>query len=247
MGAFPEIGVQSYCYREFHDLHDLAKAVKDTGLRKLELCASHIDFSKREQHLPVIKSLTGDGLKITSTGVNHVPADEEKARPLFDFLRAADIKQMSVFFPIDEFPDCLHTAEKLAEEYDVRLAIHNHGGSCWLGNIETLRYVIRHGSPRIGLMLDTAWAMHTGTPVRRYIEEFHDRLFGVHFKDFSFNRAGQWKDESLGEGNLDLIDLKKALDEVGFDGEPFLEFEGDASNPVPALKKCVEKLQEIFG
>lgn len=247
MKPFPEIGVQSYCYREFHDLHDLAAAVKETGLRKIELCASHIDFADRSRHLPVIEALTADGIKISSTGVNRIPADEEKARPFFDFLRAAGVKQMSVFFPIDQFPDCLRTAEKLAEEYDVRLAIHNHGGACWLGSVEALRHVIRHGSPRIGLMLDTAWAMHTGTPVRRYIDEFRDRLFGVHFKDFSFSRSGQWKDEPLGEGNLDLVDLKAALDDVGFDGEPFLEFEGDASDPVPALKKCVETLRGVFS
>ena len=247
MDYISKLGVQSYCYREIRQLPDLVKAVRETGVDRIELCGVHIDFNDIKSHAPVVNALQEGGLTIVSSGVNRVFADEAKSRPLFEFCAEAGARLMSVSFNIHELPGCLRTAEKLAEEYDIRLGIHNHGGYDWLGNIETLRWIFNQTSPRIGLMLDTAWALHTGQPATNYVKAFGERLYGVHLKDFSFDDKGKWRDATVGQGTLDLPELKRALEEVGFSGEPILEFEGDPSNPVPALQKCVEEIRKVFA
>lgn len=247
MDYISKLGVQSWCYRDYKSIPELIGAVKETGLSRLELCGVHLDFGKSELYAPTLKAFADAGVKIVSTGVNGLGADEAKVRPLFDFAEAAGLRQFSVGFDMKTFDAQLAVAEKLAEEYGVMLTVHNHGGYCWYGSVDALRYIFGKSSKRVGLMLDLAWAMQTGTSVYDYIKAFGDRLGGVHLKDFSFDRAGHWKDEVVGSGNLNLKDLKKALEDVGFDGEPIIEYEGDAANPIPALKQCVQALREAWA
>ena len=140
-------------------------------------------------------------------------------------------------------PACYRTAEKLAEEYDINLAIHNHGGRHWLGSAQSLEAVFQQTGPRIGLMLDTAWAQHSHEDPVELATRFADRLYGLHVKDFMFDSSGQHRDVVVGTGNLDLASLDAALAASDFAGAVILEYEGDVEDPIPALRECVEKLR----
>lgn len=237
------LGVQSYCYRGIKTVPGLIAAVKETGVDCIELCGVHIDFAQREQHAGVIEQFRQAGIRIVSIGVNGISGDEAAARPSFDFVKAAGARNISVSFDINAQPACFRVAEQLAEEYDVRLGIHNHGGYDWLGSVAALGWVFKQTSPRIGLSLDTAWAMQTGSDLIKYVETFGERLFLLHIKDFVFDRAGRWQDVVAGSGNLDLARLQTALDKVGFAGDAIIEYEGDVDNPVPALQACVRAVR----
>jgi sugar phosphate isomerase/epimerase len=86
--------------------------------------------------------------------------------------------------------------------------------------------------------------MDSGQDPVAMAEKFASRLYGVHVKDFVFDRAGRPEDVVVGTGNLDLAKLKSVLDKNSFDGYTVLEYEGDVNDPVPALKECVEALGE---
>ena len=58
---------------------------------------------------------------------------------------------MTVDFPIASVPGCLCVAEKLAAEFGVPLAIHNHGGSHWFSNRDALHWIFGQTRPDIGL------------------------------------------------------------------------------------------------
>ena len=73
---------------------------------------------------------------------------------------------------------------------------------------------------------------------------FGERLYGVHIKDFVFDRSGTPTDVVVGEGNLDLETLQTVLNDGEFDGYIVLEYEGDVKDPVPALKNCVAVVRE---
>lgn len=243
MDYIAKLAVQSWCYRNYKTLPELAAAVKETGLNRIELCGIHCNFADLSTHKETVSFFENNGIKIVSTGVNAFTGSEAQARPLCEFAKAAGLKQISVGFDIGTVREAIALAERLGEEYDLNFTLHNHGGYNWYGSVEALTWIFANSSKRVGLMLDLAWAMQTGTSIYEYISKFSDRLYGVHLKDFSFNRAGRWHDEVLGRGNLDLAELKKALDNAGFNGEPVIEYEGDADNPVPALKECVAALK----
>ena len=59
-----QIGVQSYCFRNFKDNATVASMVRDCGLDRIELCAVHCDFNKPETFDEVIGIYKDAGVAI---------------------------------------------------------------------------------------------------------------------------------------------------------------------------------------
>jgi len=209
------------------------------------LCSVHVNFADEGGFDRVISQYRQAGVGIVSLGVVGFANDEKKERLYFEFARRAGAKAISVNFPIAAVPQSLRTAEKLADEYDINLAIHNHGGRHWLGPAEVLRHVFATTSKRIGLCLDTAWALDSGENPIKMAEQFADRLYGVHLKDFVFDRARKPEDVVVGTGNLDLPKLLDALKKADFKGFAVIEYEGDVNDPAPAVGKCAAAVRSL--
>jgi sugar phosphate isomerase/epimerase len=242
----PSLAVQSYCFRGFAENAVVAAKVRELGLSAIEVCAVHVDWGKPETWVAAEAAYREADIRIVSTGVNRVPAEPDVARRPFGFAKLAGSRYMSVDFAPEAVPACLRTAEALAEEHDMKLAIHNHGGRHWLGSAQALSWLLGQCSPRIGLCLDTAWAIDSRENPVELVRRFADRLYGLHIKDFVFDRARKPADVVVGTGNLDLPALAAALGEVGFAGYTVLEYEGDVNDPVPALKECVTAIRQVF-
>jgi sugar phosphate isomerase/epimerase len=240
-----EFGVQSFCFRNTKDNAAVAGLVKEIGLDAIELCRIHVDFDNQAVYQSIIDAYASAGVKIISTGVNKINANPAD-RALFEFTKAAGCEYMSVNFSMANIDEELKSAEALAEEFDLKLGIHNHGGYHWLGTAEALAWVFSKSSKRVGLCLDTAWAMDAKQNPLEMVEKFSDRLYNVHFKDFTWNSDRSHNDVPVGTGNLDLPALLKTLDKVGFSGITVLEYEGDPENPVPALKECVANMKKCM-
>lgn len=239
------LGIQSYCFRGFKSNADVTERLKQCGVSAIELCGVHVDFSDETGHEAVVEQYRQAGVEIASIGVETFKDNEAYEERLFEFVRLAGAKHMSINFMPDTSPASWRTAERLAEKHDVRLAIHNHGGRHWLGPGQMLEHVFANTSERIGLCLDTAWAQDSGEDPIVLAERFADRLYGVHIKDFVFDRARKPEDVVVGRGNLDLpklVELIHGNEAVGF---TVLEYEGDVDNPVPALKECVEEVFKL--
>lgn len=242
MNVSQELAVQSFCFRGFKENEKVAELIKECGLSKTELCAVHTDFSD-DTAINVYKKA---GINVVSIGVEGFRNDEKRETRLFEFVQKAGAKVISADFDVETVPASYRTAEKLADKYDINLAIHNHGGRHWLGSAAMLRHVFSNTGKRIGLCLDTAWALDSGEDPIAMAEAFGERLYSVHIKDFTFDRARRPQDVVCGEGNLDLKRLFEVLKQVGFKGPTILEYEGDVDDPVPALKKCVAAVQKAM-
>jgi sugar phosphate isomerase/epimerase len=241
------LAVQSFCYRGFPETPALIEKITETGLAGVELCSRHVNFQNRDRFDHLIAQYDRAGIDIVSIGVCGMSTDKTRMHDYFQFAQKAGVDRMAVDFPVGAAAQTYVLAEALAERYDMRLMIHNHGGRHWLGNAQMLGQVFATTSERIGLVLDTAWAMHSHEDPLELIDRFGDRLYGLHLKDFVFDRAGNHEDVVVGTGNLDLEALDAKLDEIGFDGIAVLEYEGDVDNPVPALKDCVANIQARMG
>ena len=239
------VAVQSYCFRGFKNNEEVAAKVKEIGLSHIEVCAVHADFTAPDTFDSVIKTYSDAGVGIVSIGVQGFSGDTDKERHFFEFAKKAGCTTISANFSPEGMMDAFKSAEKLADEFDINLGIHNHGGHHWLGNAAMLQYIFNNTSKRIGLMLDTAWALHAHQDPIKWIEKFGERVYGLHVKDFVFDKAGKHEDVVVGTGNLDMPAAFAALDKVGFDGNVIIEYEGDVNNPVPALKECVEEIAKI--
>ncbi|MCX7591625.1 MAG: sugar phosphate isomerase/epimerase [Kiritimatiellae bacterium] len=237
------LAVQSYCFRGFKKNNEVAAKTRECGLAVIELCAVHVDFNNEAGFEDVIKLYRDSGIRICSIGVQSFSGKAEIERKWFEFAKRAGATTISASFTVDSVPASYRVAESLAEQYGVNVAIHNHGGRHWLGSSQMLKHVFEQTSPRIGLMLDTAWALDAHEDPVAMCEKFRNRLYGLHLKDFVFDRAGRPHDVVVGTGNLDLRSLFDTLKTVGFCGNLILEYEGDVQNPVPALKECITAIR----
>jgi sugar phosphate isomerase/epimerase len=232
------VSVQSFCFRNFTDNAVTAGLVKGLGLSGIEVCGRHCDFSAPAAFPGVVGAYRSAGLSVVSAGVVLLSADDAANRNYFEFAKLAGAERLSVNFKLDSLDAALKSAEALAEEYGIRLGVHNHGGKHWLGSSEALSYLFGRSSPRIGLCLDTAWCFDSGEDPLQWTEKFADRLVTVHLKDFVYTRSRVHSDVVIGSGNLDLGALDAALIRAGYRGPLVIEYEGDPADPVPALAEC---------
>lgn len=200
-----KIAVQSWCFREFKPLDKLIGKLNECKFKNVELCGVHVNF-KDPGSVKVIKQFNDAGIRISSIGVEGfkgVPEEEQ----VFKFAKEAGCDYISADFPIDCHAVAMKKTSALANTYQINIGIHNHGGGHWLGSRQALEYVFSIADKRIGLCLDTAWAMDAGVDPLGLAKSFYERLYGLHLKDFVFDRKGNPEDVVLGTGALDLKPL----------------------------------------
>ena len=77
------------------------------------------------------------------------------------------------------------------------------------------------------------------------MDQFGDRLYAIHMKDFVFDRNGTFEDVVVGEGSLDLPALLAAFKKLPFDGSACVEYEGE--DAVEASARCVEAVRTAWA
>jgi sugar phosphate isomerase/epimerase len=238
-------GVQSYCFRAFTDNQIVAKKVRDLGLESIELCGIHADFANLGAVKEATKIYQDAGVSIISIGVQTFSGAESE-RAWFEAAAATGAKHLSCHFQVETFPQAIPLVQRWSKEFGIRVGIHCHGGYMFGGQPDVLDYLLKLGGPEIGLCIDTAWAMqigpHRGNPVE-WAKKYAGRIYGIHFKDFVFDKTGQWQDVIVGTGNLDLPAFTRALEEGGFNGMAVIEYEADVDSPDAALKRCVDSMR----
>ena len=235
-------GVHSYCFRKF-DNHQTAAAARELGLDNVGISNVHGRFQEPDGFDETIAIYRDAGLQISSIGVVQLTGDEATDRHPFEFARRAGCGIIAVNFKPETFETASALAQELAQEYDVRCGIHNHGGYHWLGNSEILEHIFKNSGPRLGLFLDTAWALSARQNPVEMARKFGERLYGIHLKDFVFDRQGKTSDVIVGEGGLDLPAFVNAVEAAGFDGSCTLEYEAEPDNPLPALQQCAAAIR----
>ena len=242
-----DFGVQSYCFRHFKENEKVAQLVREIGVDKIEVCGVHADFDDPAAFEKVVKTYEDAGVKVVSIGVETFAGDEKHLQNRMECLKIAGAKHLSCHFQVASFAKSVPQVAKAAEDSDVRVAIHCHGGYQFGGSPDVLQHLLEVGGDRIGLCIDTAWCMqigpHRGKPVQWASDTFKGRVYGVHYKDFVFDPNAQWHDVIVGTGTLDLPAFVGALEATDFDGYAVIEYEADVENPVPALTKCVETMR----
>lgn len=116
----------------------------------------------------------------------------------------------------------------LAEKLKVVIAIEEVWNKFLLSPLEMARYVDEFRSPWVKAYLDVGNMMFYGYP-EDWIRVLNKRIAAVHLKDFRY-RKGQVEWTPLREGDVDWIEVHKALNEVNFRGTATVELPaGDAA------------------
>jgi sugar phosphate isomerase/epimerase len=121
------------------------------------------------------------------------------------------------------------------KEYDIRIAIHNHGpeDKVFPSPLDVLK-AVRSMDPRMGCCIDIGHTVRAGTDVVQAIHEIGPRLFNMHAKDLTdfHNRDSQ---VAVGEGKMPIREIFEALAKTNYKGFVDLEYEVHGDDPMPGV------------
>jgi L-ribulose-5-phosphate 3-epimerase len=238
----PQLGIQSWSCRNmtFEQVMEFAKHNK---IKYLQLIGKHIDpLGSKEDTLAKKKALAAAGLVCYTFGVTRTYDTKEENRRLFEFAKLMDIKLIVVEPRKMEQWDNL---EELVKEYDIKLAIHNHGHSSVYGTPEKVWNVIGKRDRRIGVCVDIGHISGAGFDVAEAFVNYQGRVYDFHVKDKKVEKSKEGKDiildVEIGTGVANYKGLFAELAKVKWNGVMSIETDNRtfAQNPQKFVAEAI--------
>jgi sugar phosphate isomerase/epimerase len=239
-----KLGVASYSLREF-PLDKALEMIKTLRTPYVNFKSVHVPYEKTPEELAAIRKHIEDaGFKIVGGGTitfdKDTDADVEK---YFSYAKAAGMPTIVC----TGHPDVLPRVEKYAKQYDIKVAIHNHGteDKHFPSPYDVLKHV-KGMDPRMGLCIDAGHTVRTGTDVVKAVLDAGPRLHDMHIKDLA-DMSARDSQVAVGEGKLPIAGIFRALQAINFPGYVNLEYEINAKDPLPGMQVSFAHMRGVLA
>jgi sugar phosphate isomerase/epimerase len=249
-GADIKLGVASYSFRKF----SRAQAIDMTlqlGTHYLNVKDVHLPLdSTPEQIDSAVKEFHDAGIVLVACGnISFEKDDEQDIRHKFEYAKRAG-------FPVIVCAPThvtLPKLEKFVKEYDIKIAVHNHGPED--KNFPTPQSVLeaeKDLDPRCGLCIDIGHTARAGVDVVQAIVEAGPRLHDMHAKDLADPTNKDWKvardrQVPVGQGKLPIRQIFAQLVRMNYNGSVDLEYEIDPDNPMPGMRQSFAFMRGVLA
>jgi sugar phosphate isomerase/epimerase len=262
------LGIASYTFRSFDSAHliDFMHQLKTPllNLKSVHLPMTSLDVVPTQLKTPpqLVQSdvhptmipldqvaaqaaaYRAAGFVLTAAGnITFDKDDDADIRPKFEYLKAAGIP-IAVCAPTHQN---LPRLEKFVKEYNIKLAIHNHGpeDKNFPSPFDVLA-AVKNMDPRIGLCIDLGHAMRAGADVVAAIYAAGPRLYDIHIKDLADATAKE-SQVAVGEGVMPVRAIFQALMEIHYPGNVDLEYEIHANDPMPGVVESFANMRGVLA
>src|ERR1700730_1091781 len=227
------LGLASYTFRNF------SRAQMIGFMKQLNVFA--LNAKDVKDHLPAdaqqetgaLADYAAAGIRLHAAGTIYFPKDEDAdIRSKFEYCKRAGIGTIVAGDPATE---TLPRIEKFAKEYDIRIAIHNHGpeDKLWHSPLDVLK-AVKSMDPRIGCCIDVGHTVRAGTDVVQAIHEAGPRLFNLHMKDLA-DFHDKESQVAVGDGIMPVSKMFEALVSINYKGFVDLEYEIHPDDPMSGV------------
>jgi len=241
-----KLGIASYTFRSFprDKAIEMIKAVQTPWI-SIKDQPHLLQTLSPEELRAAAKEFTGAGLKIMSGGNVDMTKDKtiDDVRKHFEYAKTAGLPMM-VCAPTH---DNVKMVESLVKEYNIRIAIHNHGPEDHhFPTPQSVLEVVRGMDSRCGLCMDVGHSARAGVDVVKTIAEAGPRLFDMHVKDL---RSFTDKDSQCvcGEGDMPFPAMFKLLKKMNYQGCVNLEYEIEAKDPLPSVQRSFAYMRGVLA
>jgi sugar phosphate isomerase/epimerase len=218
--------------------------MKELNTPYLNVKDMHLPMTSEEEVKRVSDEYKAAGIKLTAAGaIYFTKDDDEDTRRKFDYCKIAGIPVI-VAGPT---PETLPRLEKFAKQYDIKIAIHNHGpeDKYFPSPLDALK-AVKNMDARMGVCVDVGHTARTGTDVPNAIRQAGPRLFDVHMKDLT-KVSGKWVQVAVGDGELPVEKIFAALIEIKYSGYVDLEYEIHEDDPMPGMTKSFAFMRGVLA
>jgi len=187
-----------------------------------------------DQIAAAIAKVEAAGLFIYGGGVIYMRTEAQVARA-FDYSRTAGFKVISV----SVLPSLLGLLERKVKQFNIRVAIHNHGPEDrhW-PTPQAIYAKVKRLDKRIGICHDTGHTQRAGVDPVEAGRKTADRTFDVHLKDVdAATRKGH--STELGRGVVDIPGILRVLRATGYRDVVGIEYEKHMKDLLPGLAESV--------
>jgi len=238
-----KLAVATYSLRGFQ--RDLAiKMIKDLNIRYASVKEFHLPYNDTPKQLADGRKKFQDaGIEVVAGGVIYLAKDDDAdVRRYFDYAQACGMRMMVIGPTAETMP----RIEKFVKEYDIKVAIHNHGPEDkHFPTPQSALRIVKDMDPRCGICMDAGHAARAGADLVESIREAGPRLFDIHIKDL---RATS-KDAGcpVGEGVLPIVGMFKELKKLNYSGTVSLEYEIEEDNPFTGMKASFAYMRGVLA
>jgi sugar phosphate isomerase/epimerase len=231
-----KLGIQLYSLRGY-PVDEALQHAKELGFEQVEFYGGMLPLDASAEQIDTMKKRVAElGMSISAHGVNGFGKDAAANRKTFEFAKALGIRIITA----DPAPESFDSLNDLVQEFDIRIAIHNHGPRHRYNKAVDVLRAIEGRDERIGACADLGHYIRSGERATDVIRLLKGRLYGIHLKDFAEMKADA-RGVVLGQGHLNVPAVFAALVQVGFpaDGAMSLEYEENPDNPIADIRQCV--------
>jgi inosose dehydratase len=230
-----KVGVASYTLRKL-PLEQAITAIQRVGLRYVSIKDFHLPLtSTAEERRAVARRFQEAGITPLSCGNVSMQNDAANIRQAFEYARDTGLPTI-VCSP---HPDSMPILDAMVKEFDIKLAIHNHGpeDKRFPSPYDVWKAVEKYDA-RIGLCIDVGHTARAKVDPAEAIRKCRARLYDLHFKDIA-STAPDGKTIEAGRGVLDLPAILRAILDVKYPHLVSFEYEKDENDPLPGLSETV--------
>ncbi len=239
------LGLASYSFRTL----DRARLI--AAMREVQVAG--LNAKDVKDHLPTdpageaaaMAAYKAAGISLHAVGTVYFPKDEDAdIREKFEYAKRAKVP---VIVAGDPAPATLPRLERFVKEYDIRIAIHNHGpeDKLWHSPLDVLA-AVKGLDPRMGCCIDVGHTARAGTDVVASIRACGPRLHNVHMKHLS-DFSSKESQVAVGEGKMPVRGIFEALLAIGYPGWVDLEYEIKPDDPVPGAKTSFAFMRGVLA
>ena len=239
-----KLGVASYSLRAFSRT-DAIKMVQELRTPFINLKSFHLPYESTPEELANARAeFETAGLKIVGGGNNNITEDTDAhVRMFFEYAKHGGLPLLV----IAPKPEILPRIEKFVKQYDIKVAIHNHGPEDpYFPAPKDALKVIRNMDARVGLCVDVGHTTRAGVDVVAAIAEAGSRVLDMHMKDLKDLRV---RDSQciVGEGAMPVPEIFTQLLKMKYAGYVNLEYEIDEKNPLPGMKQSFAYMRGVLA
>jgi len=239
------LGLASYSLVE-KKLPDVIEAAHALRVRLVNIKPeAHLPYdSSPAQIAEAMRMLDDAGLQIAGTGTCYfLKNDPAEIRQRFEFNKTLK----SPLIVIGPTLETLPVVEKFVQEYDIPVAIHNHGPTDkHFPTPQSALQAIQGMDRRVGLCIDIGHTTRSGVDAAAAAQEAGSRLLDMHVKDVHL-ADGQWVNVDVGEGDIRIAALFRQLEKMGYRGCCNLEYELKVAEKMPGMQKSFSYMRGVLA
>jgi sugar phosphate isomerase/epimerase len=237
-----KLGIAGYTFAKI-DIDRTLETFQRMDLHYFTIKDFHLPLNSTVEQIAAFKEkLQSKGVIGYAVGPIYMKSESEVDRA-FDYAKKLGVK---LIIGVPDY-ELLPYVNNKVKEYDIKLAIHNHGPEDALYPAPSDVYNrIKNLDARMGMCIDIGHSLRAGTLPEKAIKLYKDRLFDIHIKDIN-SATKDGKGIEIGRGVININAVIESLKKINYTGYCSIEFEKDMTDPLPGIAESIGYFKGVMN